>query len=164
MNTFVIVLLILNLGLMAAFFFVTKCRFSQNKYVDNMNREVQKMITDIQLQTEACVSILEDKINQANTAIKEAEGRLALVQKELKNKEQEVVVLDKLMSKNTSKVKRDKAKKEEKIKIYTDNPLVQKNIFHDQILQMHKEGFSAEEISKSTGVTLGEVELTIAVN
>lgn len=157
MSYFVIFLLILNLGLMAVFFFITKYRFSKNQYLDNMRDEVSKLITDIQLQSETCIRLLEDKIKTANEAIKVAESRLDVIKNELKAKDKEVVVLDKLMSKNTKKA-------EETIKIYTDNPLLSKNNTTERVLNLYHEGFSATEISRQTGIALGEISLIISLD
>ena len=159
MTMFASFLLILNLVLMLLCFIAIRKNFSQNKYTENMKQEVEQMIADIQFRTEACVTVLEDKIDTANKAVKAAENRLELINKELAKKESEVVVIDKLM-----KQKKDKEKKEETIKIYSDNPLAYRSLFNDQVLQMHKEGISSSEISKMTGIPMGEVDLIISLN
>lgn len=164
MTMFASFLLILNLVLMLLCFIAIRKNFSQNKYTENMKQEVEQMIADIQFRTEACVTVLEDKIDTANKAVKAAENRLELINKELAKKESEVVVIDKLMTQNSKKVKKDKEKKEETIKIYSDNPLAYRSLFNDQVLQMHKEGISSSEISKMTGIPMGEVDLIISLN
>lgn len=164
MNTVAIILLFLNLGLMAVLFFVTKRNFSQNKYAENMRTEVSKLIGDIQFQTETCVRVLEDAIARANETVKAAENRLEIINKELAKQKSEVVVLDSLMSDNSEKVKNEKkAKQEEAIKIYTDNPAVIKKLSTDQVLQLHREGASVSEISQKTGIPAGEVSLIISL-
>ncbi|MEL3908883.1 MAG: hypothetical protein P1P64_07755 [Treponemataceae bacterium] len=117
MNTFVIILLFVNLGLMAVFFIVTKRNFSQNKYAENMKSEVGKLIGEIQFQTETCVRILEDKIAEANETVKKAESRLEVINAELVKQEKEVVVLDKLMEDNSKKIKKEQQiKRNERLK------------------------------------------------
>lgn len=107
MNTFTIILLFVNLGLMLVFFLVTRRNFSQNKYTENMKSEVAKLISEIQFQTETCVRILEDKIAEANETVKKAENRLEVINTELLKQEKEVVVLDKLLADNSKKIKKE---------------------------------------------------------
>lgn len=166
---FVSILLICNIGLMAVFYLITKKRFSQHNYLDNMQTEVAKLVGEIQLQTETCIRLLEDKIAEAHELIKTADTRLELINSELNKKKTEVVVLDRLMSENADNVKKaneEKKQKKDSIKIYTDSVRNAKNLkkfSSDQVLEMHREGLSASEISKHLAMPLGEVELIISL-
>lgn len=170
----------MNLVLILVFFFTTKKRFSQNKYEKNITNEVERLIVKIQRQTETCITLLEDKITQANKIVKEAENRIQILNKELGSKENEIIVLDKLMSENKSsqniKMHQDATatqtepisptgKKAEEIVIYSNNPTAtQKKLSNNYVLDLHKEGVAAPEISKKTGIPLGEVNLIISLS
>lgn len=176
---------------MAILFLVIKRNFSQNKYAENMRSEVGKLIGEIQFQTETCVRILEDKIAQANECVKRAENRLEVINAELQAQEKEVVVLDKLMADNAKKIKKgqkafeksarknadekapaetekntknETTEKTQNIQIYSDIKEEAKKITSEQVLQMYRSGSSPEEISKKTGMPLGEVSLVISLS
>lgn len=94
---------------------------------------------------------------------------MELINSELNKKKTEVVVLDRLMSENADNVKKaneEKKQKKDSIKIYTDSVRNAKNLkkfSSDQVLEMHREGLSASEISKHLAMPLGEVELIISL-
>ena len=150
--------------MMLFFYFLTKKRFSENKYLENMESEVAKLIADIQFQSETCIRLLEDKIDEANEVIKSAQNSLGLINKELSTKKNEVVVLDSLMSKNTKRVQEEQQKVEEKIKIYSDNPAAVQNLATEQVLAMHRSGLSPDKISQETGMPMGEITLIISLD
>lgn len=77
-----IILLILNIILMAAFYFKLKGRFSDKTEIREIRQEAGKLMGDIAFQTEQAVTILEDKLNEINAAITELDKHILIAKKE----------------------------------------------------------------------------------
>ncbi|PIE97880.1 MAG: hypothetical protein CR988_05805 [Treponema sp.] len=173
MSTVAIVLLIFNLLSFPVFYFVLRKKFSRNNYVNNMKKEVDKLIRDIEFHSERCVTLIDDRIATTQNLLKEVDNHINIAGKELKSQKKEVVMLEKLMDKNTEKI-RKKNKEKNEIQDYSetlrskginpDNVKLALKSKKERVIEMHKDGISKDAIAKKIGIPFGEVELIITLN
>ncbi len=175
-------------------YFKLNKKFSDANVIREIRQDAQKLVADIAFQTDKSVTVIEDKIRQANFTASELEKRIVLAKTEQEKKTHEVDVLNSLAEKEKAQVpkvqptkieiptKKPEPVKEktesssekngEAVKIYTkqillnskNKAIMPKESFHDQIVEMARKGFSAELIAEKVPMPLGEIELIISMN
>ena len=77
-----LILLCINIILMIIFYRKTSHNFSQNAYRDRIREEVNRLIIDIEHESDHAVTILEDKIQQIEKLLSDTDKHIALVEQE----------------------------------------------------------------------------------
>ena len=77
-----LILLCANIILMIIFYRKTSHNFSQNAYRDRIREEVNRLIIDIEHESDHAVTVLEDKIRQIEKLISDTDKHIALVEQE----------------------------------------------------------------------------------
>ena len=77
-----LILLCANIILMIIFYRKTSHNFSQNAYRDRIREEVNRLIIDIEHESDHAVTILEDKIRQIEKLLTDTDRHIALVEQE----------------------------------------------------------------------------------
>lgn len=83
-----IVLFVVNIFLIIFSYFAIKNKFSDKNSIQSIKFELQKLISKIAFETDMAVSILEDKIKEANSTIAKLEKIILLADSEKKKREE----------------------------------------------------------------------------
>ena len=166
------VLLIINIILMCFLYFRIKKQFSPEAYKDLMQKRMNSILMDFNLQTDQAITILEDKMNELKNLILDADGRFnALSRKlqvidEMKNIDR--VVVNKESSEKTVKefaqpVSKEIVEEKNKVVIYQGHEdLAKKDEFtRRRIVEMSKSGWANDYIAQKLTIPLAEVELIL---
>lgn len=95
--------LILSVVFFIINFFILKKRFSIERYLKDINRELSGLTDDFNRNTNMNVTILETKINDLKSLIEKSDKMILLMKKELANIENSIGQREKLLNKNTKK-------------------------------------------------------------
>ncbi len=183
-----IALLVLNIFLMLFIFFKLNKKFSNANLIREIKKDANKLMADIAFQTDKSVTVIEDKIREANFSIKELEKRILLADLEAEKKVHEAELLQELRNnakremiseasnlQTKNNLQNTPAKEKsanDTVKIYTkqvlsksQNKVILPNeSFHDQIIEMARNGFSTELIAEKVPLPIGEIELIISMD
>lgn len=179
---FALFLLMANLTAMFVFYVRMKNRFSEKRILADIKNEVEQLITDLGRETDRDVDILENRIHSLRELMDEADRRILMADREEKKREAQPVIPErprdtKLVNADTQKpVDKNPGQKESReqndpITIYTRAPITRSNReipievpVREQVISMAKKNLSPEMIAKTTGISLGEVELILTMN
>ena len=164
-----IFLLCLNLILMIVFYRSIARTFSQNAYRDKIREEVNKLIMDIQHESDHAVSVLEDKIRHVQKMLADVDRHIALAEQEHEKWIDQQQFLQK--QENRSSPAQPEHVKKETIPIYIKPPL--KNIPpeipasvspQEQVLELARQGFSLDFIAGKVDLPIGEIALILSLH
>lgn len=179
---FAVFLLLANLTTMFWFYVRMKNRFSEKRILSDIRKEVEQLVTELGRETDRDVEILESRIRALRDLMDEADRRILLADREeAKRRVQPVIPPETPTAPPAGQVERTSTTKEpadtaapvssEPVTIYTRPRITRsgKSIpieipVREQVLQMARKNISAEMISKTTGMSLGEVDLILAMN
>ena len=106
-----ILILIINICLWLFFFIKFKREFSSEKVLENIRIEVDKLLKEIQRETENTTLLIEARIEGLKTLISEADKRLSIAEGEIKKRKHEKQVLSKLHAEENVPVKKTQVQK-----------------------------------------------------
>lgn len=178
----VIVLLIVNIILMLIFYRRISRNFSQNAYRDKMREEVNRLIIDIEHQSDNAVTVLEDKMQRIEKLLADTDKHLLLIEK---SHEKWVYQKDVMQAMQPPPEKKSiqnslfpaeaidaPSPKGDSITIYTKQLAGQADIVksglglspREQVIDFAKKGFSLDFIAEKVDLPLGEIELILSLN
>jgi sugar-specific transcriptional regulator TrmB len=178
---FFIILVIVNMLAMFLFYLFLKSRFSQKRILNELKSEVDSLIIDLGREADRDVAILESRIKNLRSLIDEADKRILIAGKEILQRQEESDILQRI-KKPIAQPVIDKIELPtqplqevkspiETVRIYTRPRIVSsdKKIepfvpVQERVIDMARQGFSAEMISGNLSLSLGEVELIIDMN
>lgn len=106
-----ILILIVNVCLWLFFFVKFKKEFSSEKVLESIRREVDKLLMEIQRETENTTLLIEARIDGLKQLISEADKRLSIAEGEIKKRKHEKQVLSKLHAEENVPVKKTQVQK-----------------------------------------------------
>ena len=106
-----VLILIINVCLWLFFFVKFKREFSSEKVLENIRREVDKLLMEIQRETETTTLLIEARIEGLKKLISEADKRLSIAEGEIKKRKHEKQVLSKLHTEENVPVKKTQVQK-----------------------------------------------------
>ncbi|MBO7485197.1 MAG: hypothetical protein J6T84_03980 [Spirochaetaceae bacterium] len=106
-----VLILIINVGLWLFFYIKFKTEFSSAKVLENIRREVDKLLIEIQRETENTTLLIEARIEGLKQLIDEADKRISIAEGEIKKRRHEKQVLSKLHAEETVPVKKTQVQK-----------------------------------------------------
>ena len=154
-----LILLCINIILMIVFYRKTSHNFSQNAYRDRIREEVNRLIIDIEHESDHAVTVLEDKIQQIEKLLADTDKHIALVEQEHEKwrmqKDTEPAVDTK---KNTVMIyKKPIGIPEAAAKV---SPLLNPR---EQVVELARQGFSIDFIAEKVDLPLGEIALILSI-
>lgn len=106
-------LFIFNIFFLIIFYRKLQKRFSGKTEIENAEKQVYKLISDITFHTEQSITILEDKLNETNSIIAELNKRILLAKNEEEKRKQAEEILKNIISpQNSNSSSKTKAKKQ----------------------------------------------------
>ncbi|MGF7107992.1 hypothetical protein [Treponema pedis] len=106
-------LFIFNIFFLIIFYLKLQKRFSGKTEIENAEKQVYKLISDITFHTEQSITILEDKLNETNSIIAELNKRILLAKNEEEKRKQAEEILKNIISpQNSNSSSKTKAKKQ----------------------------------------------------
>jgi hypothetical protein len=189
-TVFVLFLLVANLLGMLFFWLVLKNRFAGKRVLSELRTEVDKLITDLGLEADRDVALLESRIHDLRALMDEADKRILLSGKTSRKKEEDSIVLsgvsvpEPITVSTISRVVESKPQVKpvnesppvaippaEPVIVYTKPRIVRReNLIepvipqNERVIEMARKGISADMIASTLSVSLGEVELIIDMN
>lgn len=118
--------------------------------LDEIRDDIEALIVEINQITDRNVSIIEDKVKQLNQLLEGADKRITLLKRE--------------GDKNSIEMPRYNDLKKSSVKEIEHVRSEQKISKKEQILGLHRNGFSSGIIASKTGISIGEVELIISLS
>ena len=106
-----VLILIINVGLWLFFYIKFKTEFSSEKVLQNIRREVDKLLIEIQRETENTTLLIEARIEGLKQLIDEADKRISIAEGEIKKRRHEKQVLSKLHAEENVPVKKTQVQK-----------------------------------------------------
>lgn len=106
-------LFIFNIFFLIIFYLKLQKRFSGKTEIENAEKQVYKLISDITFHTEQSITILEDKLNETNSIIAELNKRILLAKNEEEKRKQAEEILKNIISpQNSNSSSKTKTKKQ----------------------------------------------------
>jgi hypothetical protein len=166
------ILLCSNIILMIVFYRKTAHNFSQNAYRDRIREEVNRLIIDIEHESDHAVTVLEDKIRQIEKLISDTDKHIALVEQEHEKWRTQQAFLDQYQAvkKQEAEPVSDGAKNP--VMIYK-KPLGAPSVAEikptsflnprEQVIELARQGFSIDFIAEKVDLPLGEIALILSI-
>lgn len=111
--------------------------------LESIREEVDRIIVELNSTTDRNITLLEDKVQSLTTLIEQADKKIDILRREVEKHE--------LAGKVYSELAEKRVKEPEEQDVRT------------RLVQLHRQGISASVIAKRLGITLAEIELTIAL-
>ncbi len=170
-----IVFTVVNFLAMLVFFLVLRARFSQRRILSELRAEMDRLIADLGREADRDVAILESRVKNLRSLIDEADKRIILASKETRRRDEASQILaaiaDRPPTVPETQPKRQQASPAEPVRIYTKPILARGDRqiepfvpVQERVVDLSRKGFTAEMISSTLSVPLGEVELILNMN
>ncbi len=117
--------------------------------LDEIREDVEALIVEINQITDRNVSIIEDRVKQLNLLIEGADKRITLLKRGDEKNAEEVPRYNSL--KKTGLTDIEHIRNEQKMSK------------REQVVDLHRKGFSSGIIASKTGISIGEVELIVSL-
>lgn len=177
---FYIALLVLTANLIGMYvlYLRMKSRFSEKRIMGQIGKEIDRLILDLGRETDRDVAILEDRIRALQELMDKADKRILLAEREEAKRQIRPVIHNHSIPEpfEPSPPPADVPQAEperpsEPIRIYTKPVLPAREKrpepvipVRERVVQMARKDISPEVIARTTGVSLGEVELILTMN
>lgn len=167
-----LILLCLNIILMIIFYRKTAHNFSQNAYRDRIREEVNRLIIDIEHESDHAVTVLEDKIQQIEKLLSDTDKHIALVEQEHEKWRMQKEFLETYRNSKQEEAEAEVDAKKNTVMIYkkpigTPDAAV-KNIPllnpREQVIELARQGFSIDFIAEKVNLPLGEIALILSID
>lgn len=167
-----LILLCANIILMIIFYRKTSHNFSQNAYRDRILEEVNRLIIDIEHESDHAVTILENKISQIEKLLSDTDKHIALVEQEHEKWRTQKEFLDAYRTPKQEGAEPISELKKNSIMVYkkpigapqttikTSLPLNPR----EQVVELARQGFSIDFIAEKVDLPLGEIALILSID
>lgn len=167
-----LILLCINIILMIIFYRKTSHNFSQNAYRDRIRDEVNRLIIDIEHESDHAVTVLEDKIRQIEKLISDTDKHIALVEQEHEKWRTQKEFLERFQYPNQKEAESAADTKKNTVMVYkkpishpdsTANPTPFLNP-REHVIELARQGFSIDFIAEKVDLPLGEIALILSID
>ena len=167
-----LILLCLNIILMIIFYRKTSHNFSQNAYRDRIRDEVNRLIIDIEHESDHAVTVLEDKIRQIEKLISDMDKHIALVEQEHEKWNTQKEFLERYQAPKQKEAEPALDAKKNSVMIYK-KPLGTPEVAiknapllnpREQVIELARQGFSIDFIAEKVDLPLGEIALILSID
>lgn len=114
-----------------------------NTQIERIREEINHLIVDLNQTTDRNIALIEDRVNRLMDLLAEADKKINLLQRESEKHQLSNKVYADIARKKADTAKEDR---------------------QDEVLRLHREGFSTEMIAKRVGAPVSEVELIISLS
>jgi len=166
---FYIIVLLVNILLLSVIYIILRRRIDRltdtGKITDELARELDTILAEINHATDRNVLIIEDKIKQLESIVEKTEQRISLLKKdELKRPEPAEINKTELTYNHLNKMNTLSA-------LVTPQKVSEKIIEEEieeiddklRVIELYRSGLDSSVISASMGLNMGEVELIISL-
>jgi len=182
MNTGTIIFIfVLELVSFPVFFLVLSRRFSRRRILADLRAEMDRLIADLGREADRDVAILENRIKSLRSLIEEADRRVLVAEREERRRQDSVEISKAAFGAAQRPSRAEPARvvdaapapepAQEPITIYTrprftrsENQIEPVVPVKERVIELARKGISAEMIASMVSLSLGEVELIIAMN
>jgi len=155
---------------MIVFYRKTSHNFSQNAYRDRIREEVNRLIIDIEHESDHAVTVLEDKIRQVEKLLTDTDRHMALIEQEHEKWNYKKQFIEEHQT--AKKTAPPENPKKNSIVVYTkplgafDTAIKASPILdpREQVIELARQGFSIDFIAEKVDLPLGEIELIISID
>jgi len=166
-----LILLCINIILMIVFYRKTSHNFSQNAYRDRIREEVNRLIIDIEHESDHAVTVLENKIQQIEKLIADTDKHIALVEQEHEKWRMQKEFLGAYRTSPQGDGEPAADTKKNTMMIYKKpigipeaaakvSPLLNPR---EQVVELARQGFSIDFIAEKVDLPLGEIALILSI-
>lgn len=165
-------LLCINIILMIIFYRKTSHNFSQNAYRDRIREEVNRLIIDIEHESDHAVTVLEDKIQQIEKLLSDIDKHIALAEQEYEKWRVQKEFLETYRNSKQEDAEPAPDTKKNTVMIYKKpigipetaaklSPLLNPR---EQVIELARQGFSIDFIAEKVDLPLGEIALILSID
>lgn len=167
-----LILLCINIILMIVFYRKTSYNFSQNAYRDRIREEVNRLIIDIEHESDHAVTVLEDKIRQVEKLISDTDKHIALAEQEHEKWRTQKDFLEHYQLPRQENSEPAPEVKKNTVMVYkkptgASETAVKPPPFlnsRDQVIELARQGFSIDFIAEKVDLPLGEIALILSID
>ena len=157
---------------MIVFYRKTLHNFSQNAYRDRIREEVNRLIIDIEHESDHAVTVLEDKIQQIERLLSDIDKHIALAEQEHEKWRMQEEFLKTYQTSKKEESEPAADTQNNTVMIYKkpigipnitakDTPLLNPR---EQVIELARQGFSIDFISEKVNLPLGEIALILSID
>ena len=186
----VVISCFVNIILWIFFFFYFKKKFSSQQILEDIRQEFEKLLTDIQGQTDRDLTLIEAKMNELKEVVEKADQQIKLAKREQRRQRKEesemgkkqvsvsipeiipnvetvaqnpVYPVENVISRYTENYDTRTKTAEEKPVLIVPKTSIQKNDkpTRDRVLELWKLGMEPEVIAEKLTVSLAEISMII---
>ena len=166
-----LVLLCINIVFMIIFYRKTAHNFSQNAYRDRIREEVNRLIIDIEHESDHAVTILEDKILQIEKLLADTDKHIALVEQEHEKWRAQKEFIGAYRASQEGDTEPTADTKKNTVMIYKKpigipETAAKVSSFlnpREQVVELARQGFSIDFIAEKVDLPLGEIALILSI-
>lgn len=167
-----LIVLFINIILMIILYRKILRNFSHNAYRDRIREEVNRLIIDIEHESDHAVTILEDKIRQIEKLLSDTDKHIALVEQEHEKWQAQKKFLNAYQRSKQEPPNFGSDAKKNTVIVYK-KPIGQpssteqtKPYIHpqEQIVELARQGFSIDFIAKKVDLPIGEIALILSLD
>ncbi|MEL3905649.1 MAG: hypothetical protein P1P65_01270 [Treponema sp.] len=165
-----LIVLCVNILMMIVLYRKILHNFSQNAYRDRIREEVNRLILDIEHESDHAVTVLEAKIRQVEKLLADTDRHLALVEQEHEKWAYQKQFIDEYRAAKTDAGAVPENSAKDTIRIYTKNigtaqpAAVSALNPREQVIELARQGFSIDFIAEKVDLPLGEIALILSID
>ena len=168
-----LILLCINIILMIIFYRKVSHNFSQNAYRDRIREEVNRLIIDIEHESDHAVTVLEDKIQQIEKLLSDTDKHIALVEQEHEKWRMQREFLEQYQASKQESAEPALADTKKNTVMVYKKPIGipdadAKNTLllnpREQVVELARQGFSIDFIAEKVDLPLGEIALILSID
>ncbi|MBN1410607.1 MAG: hypothetical protein JW969_07165 [Spirochaetales bacterium] len=149
MTDIIIIILLISAGFLVIYF-ILRNRFSRlirkNTFIDEMKKELNKMIVEMNEVTDRNIALIEDKMTHLTNLLTKTEKKIEV----LKREHERYSIVREIAERKEQESLKNMAEKEIKPS-------------REEVIALYYQGFSAQVIASRLNMPVGEVELVIAL-
>ena len=167
-----LILLCINIILMIIFYRKVSHNFSQNAYRDRIREEVNRLIIDIEHESDHAVTVLEDKIQQIEKLLSDTDKHIALVEQEHEKWRMQKEFLGAYRTSPQEDEASAADTQKNTVMVYkkpigipdadAKNTLLLNP--REQVVELARQGFSIDFIAERVDLPLGEIALILSID
>ncbi len=165
--TIILVLLAVQVLMFLYFRLQIRKELSRENRIENVRREIEQLIIELDSTTDRNVAILEDRIELLKEKVKEGERIIRLIETEGEKRERIVPLYTELRDKQMPpETEREVLPAQDIISVTPAVNDLEIEVIdgRERALELYRQGMDASMIASATGLPRGEVDLIISLN
>jgi hypothetical protein len=131
--------------------------------IQGLREEVDRLVIELNQTTARNIALIEDKIRELTEALAKADKKIGLFRREIEKHDVGAKVYSRILEANTDRETPKTESQDAAPRGKAEKPGGALRDIREEVITLHRAGFSAPLISSRLGAPLGEVELVISL-